>query len=55
MACDKVDELGNHIALLGCGGSEALIPVIARTCYPIDESGLLREMPVKEQHKQVTV
>ena len=37
------------------GDAEALIPVITRTCYPIDESGLLRETPVKEQHKLAKV
>jgi hypothetical protein len=37
------------------GDAEALIPVITRTCYPIDESGLLRETPVKEHHKRAKV
>jgi hypothetical protein len=40
MAYDKVEELVKHSTLLCGGGPEALIPVIARTCYSIDESGL---------------
>ena len=51
MAYDKVEALVHDSVLLHCGGTEALIPAITRTCYPIDESGLLRETPVKEQHK----
>jgi hypothetical protein len=40
MADDKVEALVHHSVLLRCGGTEALIPVTARTCYSIDESGL---------------